>query len=110
MKSELEESISRILLIIFVVMMLISSTFLVPAGGLVVLYACWGFLLIIALFLGVEKHRKYVCIGLVIVLVLIMVDHIAGQKLNQTRRSLYHIKMAELEKKLEKYEAQEISR
>jgi hypothetical protein len=39
-----------------------------------------------------------------------MVDHIAGQKLNQTRRSLYHIKMAELEKKLEKYEAQEISR
>ena len=76
------------------------------AGNWVVLWACFGFMPILSLILGVDKHRKYACVGLVIILVFIMGDHIAGQKLNQTRCSLYHIKMAELEKKLEKYEGQ----
>jgi hypothetical protein len=109
MKSELKESISWIILIVFSAIFLISLTFMSMPGNWVVLWACFGFMPILSLILGIDKHRKYACVGLAIVLVFIIQDHIAGQKMNKTRRSLYHMKMAELEKKLEKYEAQNIN-
>ena len=109
MKRELKESISRIILIVFSAMFLISLTFMSMPGNWVVLWACFGFMPIISLILGIDKHRKYACVGLAIVFVFIIQDHIAGQKMNQTRRSVYHMEIEELEKKLEKYEAQEVN-
>ena len=75
-------------------------------GNWVVLWACFGFMPILSLVLGIDKHRKYACVGLAIVLVFIIQDHIAGQKLNQRRLSSYCKEMEELENKLDKYEAQ----
>ena len=59
------------------------------------------------LVLGVDKHRKYAIIELVFVLVFVMGDHIAGQKLNERRLSSCYKKMEEIENKLDQYENSE---
>ena len=106
MKSGIKESMSRILLIVFTVMLLISLTFLCAAGGRVILWGCFGFLPMLVLMLGVEKHRKYACAGFVVILLLMMADHIAGQKRNDIQMGSCFKKVGELGKKLDQYESQ----
>ena len=101
MENKTKKSISRIMLMIFVAMMIISSTILVGPGGHVVFFAVLGFLLILILLIGVEKHRKYVCIGMAVILLIIIGDHIAGQKLHQYRIQSYYDQIEELETKAE---------
>jgi hypothetical protein len=109
MKRELKESVSRILLIVFGLIFLISLTFMSMPGNWVVLWGCFGFMPTLSLIFGIDKHRKYAIIELVILLVFIMGDHIAGQKLNERRLSSCHREMTELKGKLEKYEGQNIN-
>ncbi|MCI0499908.1 MAG: hypothetical protein L0Y36_09560 [Planctomycetales bacterium] len=107
MKSETKESISRILLItIFSAMLIYPLVYMVGVGRAVVIYAFLGVLLTLVLIIGVAKHRKFIYIGLIVVLLLVMIDHIAYQKLNRDRILSYSKKIEELEKKLQQYENQ----
>ena len=108
MPDKLKESISRISLTVFFVMLLISLTFLATAGHRVSLYACLGFFPLLTLTLGVEKHRWFACVGLLVVLLLIIGDHTKGQKLNRKLREVLNRsnskRIEELESKLKEYE------
>jgi hypothetical protein len=104
MKNSTKESVSRILLLVFWAMHLISFTFMSIVGTMVSFYACLGFLLVLILLIGVGKHRKYVCIGMSVILLIIIGDHIGGRKLQQHRIQSYLEQIQELEKKLDKHE------
>ena len=76
---------------------------------MIIFYALLGFLPIITLLLGILKHRIYVCMGLFLILILIMVNYNAVQKLYENRISFYFKQIEELKQKLEKYEYQDSS-
>jgi len=71
MKSMSRESISRILLIVYYFLLVLSLWIPSTARGMAVLYVIIAFLLLPVMMLRVEKHQKYVWIGFGIVLLLI---------------------------------------
>ena len=79
MKNKVKESVSRVLLIVFFIMLLLSFFLMCRAGDWVLIYAFLGILPVISLLLGVEKHRKIACVGIIIILSLMAADHIAAQ-------------------------------
>ncbi len=96
-----KESLSRVLLITFIVMFLISHFIATDIEHFVLIYACFGFIPIIVLFLGVEKHRKFACIEMILTLLLILVVHHTDQKLRQKQIFELRSKIIEQRNQLE---------
>ena len=108
MKNKVKESVSRVLLIVFFIIVLLSLTITAGPGIMVSIWAFFGFFPVISLLLGVEKHRKIACVGLVFIFLFIIFDHAAGQKSRRHsdvfQNRLYREKISELERKLGEYE------
>lgn len=111
-KQKINESISRIFLIIFVVMALTSGLLLSVAGNYTLWYIVMGFCLVPVLLLGSQKIRIYASLGLVLTFILIMVDYSNGKshatqmlKLKLNMRDMHYSKQIdELKEKLKQYE------
>jgi len=104
MQTKIKESLSRILLIVFFAMVLISATFPAAAGTLVVLYAFMGLLPIITVLLGIPKHRIYISIGMLLILILMAVHHTASQKRYENNMTASFKEIEELKQQLAEHQ------
>lgn len=74
MKDTTRESISRISLIVFVILLLLSTLLLSVPGDYTLVYAIMGLFAVPPLFLRVEKHRVLACAAMCLAVVLIVID------------------------------------
>lgn len=88
----------------FWILLAVSFLILTFGADMVILYTYLGFWLIPVVFLGIEKHRKWVCIGLIAVFLLITAHLYAQKRWYELRIGSHVQKIDELETKLEQYE------
>ena len=107
-KDKIKESIARIFLMCFLVMLLGAGCLLSVAGDYTPWLIVMGGCLVQTLLLGSQKIRIHASLGLVLTLILIFVDYQCGKALNKViwdmKKRNYTEEIEELKVKLQKDE------